>query len=146
MTGARTIRKELKLGILKKADGVQELAAAIGVEASILQATIGRWNALCDKGADDDFGRPPGTMVRLDTPPFVFGAVYPTVSNTQGGPVHNARQLIVDVCGKPTARLYAAGELGSSYGHLYLSGGNLAECFVTGWVAGREVAEQPPWR
>lgn len=138
--------KELELGILKKADSVKELAAMIGTDAPVLQATVERWNALCDKGADDDFGRPPGTMVRLDTPPFVFGAVYPTVSNTQGGPVHNARQQIVDVAGQPIARLYAAGELGSSYGHLYLSGGNIAECFVTGWIAGREAAGEQPWR
>ena len=50
-----------------------------------------------------------------------------------------------DVAGKPISRLYAAGELGSSFGHLYLSGGNIAECFVTGWVAGREAAREKPW-
>ena len=55
------------------------------------------------------------------------------------------RQQIVDTAGKPIPRLYAAGELGSSFGHLYLSGGNIAECFVTGWVAGREAATLAPW-
>ena len=49
-----------------------------------------------------------------------------------------------DVHGKPIARLYAAGELGSSFGHLYLSGGNIAECFVTGHVAGRGAASLAP--
>ena len=68
------------------------------------------------------------------------------MSNTQGGPVHNARQQIIDVDGEPIPRLFAAGELGSSFGHLYLSGGNIAECFVTGWVAGREAAALDPWR
>jgi len=137
--------KELKLGILKKADSIKELAAIIGTDAGVLQATIERWNALCDQGADADFGRPRGTMARLDTPPFVFGAVYPTVSNTQGGPVHNTRQQVIDVDGRAISRLYAAGELGSSYGHLYLSGGNIAECFVTGWIAGKEAAGREPW-
>lgn len=137
--------KELKNGILKKADSLEELGGVIGVDAGVLKATFDRWNALCDQGRDADFGRPPGTMVRLDTPPYVFGAVYPTVSNTQGGPVHNVRQEIVDVAGRAIPRLYAAGELGSSYGHLYLSGGNLAECFVTGWIAGREAAARSPW-
>ncbi|MBT5459219.1 MAG: hypothetical protein HOK82_21690, partial [Rhodospirillaceae bacterium] len=37
-------------------------------------------------------------------------------------------------------RLYAAGEMGSSFGHLYLAGGNIAECFVTGRIAGKEAA------
>jgi succinate dehydrogenase/fumarate reductase flavoprotein subunit len=36
--------------------------------------------------------------------------------------------------------LFAVGELGSSFGHLYMSGGNIAECFVTGRVAGRAAA------
>jgi len=137
--------KELKLGILKQANSLAELANMIGADAGVVQATFDRWNALCDKGVDTDLGRPHGTMARIDRPPFVFGAVYPTVSNTQGGPVHNVRQQIIDVAGHAIPRLYAAGELGSSYGHLYLSGGNLAECFVTGWVAGREAAAQNPW-
>jgi hypothetical protein len=132
--------KELKLGILKKADSIRELAAMIDVDAVVLAATIERWNKLYDSGADVDFGRPYGTMTRIDTPPFVFGAVYPTVSNTQGGPVHNIRQEIVDVAGQPIRRLYSAGELGSSYGHLYLSGGNLAEMlryWLDRWQGGR---------
>lgn len=83
--------------------------------------------------------------MKIDQPPYVFGQVWPTVSNTQGGPVHNANQQIIDVAGQPIPRLYAAGELGSSFGHLYLSGGNIAECFVTGWVAGREAAALEPW-
>ena len=52
---------------------------------------------------------------------------------------------IIRLYGKPIPRLYAAGELGSSFGHLYLSGGNIAECFVTGRIAGRNAALLPPW-
>jgi succinate dehydrogenase/fumarate reductase flavoprotein subunit len=46
---------------------------------------------------------------------------------------------------EPIARLYVAGELGSVFGHLYLSGGNLTECFVGGRTAGREAASHAPW-
>ena len=84
-------------------------------------------------------------MTRVDTPPFYFGEVWPVVSNTQGGPVHNARQQIINVYGEPIPRLYAAGELGSAFGHLYLSGGNLAECLVTGKIAGTEAAALASW-
>jgi succinate dehydrogenase/fumarate reductase flavoprotein subunit len=137
--------KELKLEILKKADTIGELAAMIGSDPVQLKQTLDRWNALCDRGNDDDYGRPTGTMVRIDQPPYVFGKVFPAVSNTQGGPVHNARQQIIDISGRAIPRLYAAGELGSSFGHLYLSGGNIAECYVTGWVAGREATGLAPW-
>jgi hypothetical protein len=138
-------RKEIALGILHQAATLEGLAAKIGADAATLTATVGRWNALCDQGADADFGRPRGTMMRIDTRPYCFGEVFPAVSNTQGGPVHNPKQQIVDTSGTPIARLYAAGELGSSFGHLYLSGGNIAECFVTGAVAGREAAALAPW-
>ena len=137
--------KELELKILRSAGTIAELAGMIGAKPAVLQATIDRWNALCDLGKDEDHGRPSGTMMRIDTPPFIFGQVWPTVSNTQGGPVHNAKQQIVNTAGQPISRLYAAGELGSSFGHLYLSGGNIAECFVTGQVAGREAAQLMPW-
>ena len=47
---------------------------------------------------------------------------------------------VIDVDGNAIPRLYAAGEMGSSFGHLYLAGGNIAECFVTGRIAGTEAA------
>jgi predicted oxidoreductase len=95
-------------------------------------------------GADEDFKRPPGAMMRIERPPFYGAPVWATVSNTQGGPVHDEQQRIIDAFGAPIPRLYAAGELGSSFGHLYLSGGNIAECFVTGRIAGRNAAEAEP--
>jgi hypothetical protein len=52
-------------------------------------------------------------------------------------PVHNAKQQILAPGGAPIPRLYAAGELGSSFGQLYLSGGNVTECLGPGRVAGR---------
>ena len=50
------------------------------------------------------------------------------------------KRQLADVNGEAIPRLYAAGEMGSSFGHLYLAGGNIAECFVTGRIAGKEVA------
>lgn len=132
--------QEIKNGILAQANSIAELAAAMSLDPAQLQASIDRWNEQCKNGNDVDFGRPEGTMMSIDAPPYIAGKVYPIVSNTQGGPVHNARQQIIDSAGNPVPRLYAAGELGSCFGHLYLSGGNIAECFVTGWVAGRETA------
>ena len=136
---------EVELGIIKKAKSVAELAQSLGVSAKTMQSTLDRWNALCAQQEDEDFGRPPKTMTKIDTPPYYFGEVWPVVSNTQGGPVHNARQQIMNVFGEPIPRLYAAGEMGSAFGYLYLSGGNLAECLVTGKIAGTGAAAMPNW-
>lgn len=124
---------------------VEELARIVGAELAVMQATLDRWNELCRRRRDLDFGRPPGTMTRIDTPPYYVGDVWPVVSNTQGGPVHNARSQIINSFGEPISRLYAAGELGSAMGYLYLSGANLTECLVTGKVAGAEAAALMPW-
>jgi len=135
--------KEVELGILKRADTLAGLAIQLRIDAQQFEKSIARWNALCDSGRDLDFERPAGSLTPIKTPPFYGAPVRPTLSNTQGGPVHDAEQRIIDVYGKPIPRLYSAGELGSSFGHLYLSGGNIAECIVTGRIAGRNAAGNP---
>lgn len=132
--------KEVELGFFRRFESWDELAAGIGVSPEVLRAEIEAWNAACEAGRDPAFGRRPDTMVPLREPPFYVGQVWPLVINTQGGPVRNARQQVLDPYGEPIPRLYAAGELGSVFGHLYLSGGNLAECMVGGRIAGREAA------
>ncbi len=134
--------KEVELGIIKCAQSLPELAQLLGINTGTFEQSIARWNALCARGGDADFERPAGSMTPIKTPPYYGAAVWPTLSNTQGGPVHDAQQRIIDVYGKPIPRLYSAGELGSSFGHLYLSGGNIAECIVTGRIAGCNVAQQ----
>jgi succinate dehydrogenase/fumarate reductase flavoprotein subunit len=136
--------REVASGILTRAESIAELAHAIGCGAAALEATVARWNALCAQRRDADYGRPPGSMLPLDTPPYYAGRVWPIVSNTQGGPMHDPRQRILDAFGEPIPRLFVAGELGSIFGHLYLSGGNLTECFVGGRIAGREAARMDP--
>jgi succinate dehydrogenase/fumarate reductase flavoprotein subunit len=137
--------REVELGIITRADTLEGLAIALGLDPEALAASIGRWNEQCASGADLDFGRPGGTMMPIVKPPFYGARVWATLSNTQGGPVHDARARVIDVFGAPIARLYAAGELGSAFGHLYISGGNIAECFVSGRIAGREAAALNPW-
>ena len=132
--------KEVESGILQRADTLTELAGLLGLDAAALEQSVARWNALCAKSIDDDFARPGGSMTPIKTPPFYGAPVWATLSNTQGGPVHDAEQRVIDVYGRPIPRLYAAGELGSSFGHLYMSGGNIAECFVTGRIAGKNAA------
>ena len=42
-----------------------ELAQAIGCEESVIQATLDRYNELCDKGVDEDFHKSGHNMVRV---------------------------------------------------------------------------------
>ena len=137
--------RELESRIITRADSIADLAAVMRVDAGILADTIAQWNAACDAGRDDVHGRPTPSMVKIAAPPFYFAEVYPVCSNTHGGPVHDADQRVLDGFGDPIPRLFAAGELGGVFGHLYISGGNLAECFVGGWTAGRNAAALSAW-
>ncbi len=135
--------REVESGILKRGQTIAELARILGLEPRNVEQSVARWNQQCAAANDDDFGRPNGAMVPVSTPPFYGAPVWPVVSNTQGGPVHDAEQRIIDVYGEPIPRLYAVGELGSAYGHLYMSGGNISECLITGRIAGINVAALP---
>ena len=136
---------EVERGILKVAHSTEELAALIGADPAALAASLARWNAACEQGSDEEYGRPPSSMLPIRKPPFFVGEVWPVVSNTQGGVAHDARQRVLDGYGAAIPRLYVAGEAGSLWGDLYLVGGNLAECFVSGRIAAAEASAAAPW-
>ena len=127
---------EVELGILRRYETVAAMAQGLGVPPAVLQDSLDRWNAAVRAGEDKDFGRPPGSMLEIKTPPFYVGEIHPFITNTQGGPVHDSQQRVLNTFAEPIPRLYEAGELGSIWGHLYLSGANLTECFITGRIAG----------
>ncbi len=137
--------REVENGILRAAHSVEELAGLIGARPADLEASLARWNAACESGHDEQYGRPPSSMLPLRKPPFLVGEVWPVVSNTQGGIAHDARQRVFNGYGEAIPRLYVAGEAGSLWGDLYLVGGNLAECFVSGRIAAAEVVAATDW-
>ena len=137
--------REVDAGMIQRFDTLDELARHLEIEPENLCETIGRWNEQCGSGRDRDFRRPPGTMVSIEHPPFYTIKIWPIITNTQGGPVHNALQQVVDPYNKSIPRLYAAGEMGSIFGHLYMLAGNNAECFIGGKIAGRNAAAEKPW-
>ena len=132
--------RSLDEAILITADTLDGLAGRLGLDPDAVRATVAEWNAACAAGRDAAFGRPPPSMTPVATPPFSAAPIWPIVSNTQGGPAHDEDQRVLDAFGAPIPNLYEAGEIGSVFGHLYLSGGNIAECFVGGLIAGEAAA------
>ena len=59
---------EVELGILQRAETVDGLARGLSVPRALLSATLERWNRGCDRKRDEDFGRPPPSMVSLFNP------------------------------------------------------------------------------
>ena len=127
--------------ILTRFDTLDALARAFGRDPAVLTAEVAAWNVLAVNGAPDRYGRRREGRAPVVIPPFSAAEVWPIVSNTQGGPAHDAKQRVIDAHGSPISGLWEAGEIGSVFGHIYMSGGNLAECFVGGRIAGRGAAE-----
>ncbi len=140
----------VKEGWIFKGDTLEELAANMkanrpcdtpseainGIDANNLKKTIDRWNELCEKGADPDFGRDPGHMLPIKEGPFYAVELCFSCINTQGGPARNAQCQTLTPFGETIPGLYNCGECGSYNGFLYTYG-NILEALTTGWVAVR---------
>ena len=133
---------EIAKGWIVAAPTVKELAARIGVDPAALTTTVASYNSMCADGADRDFGRPVDTLFSIERPPFYAATIWPTLLNTQGGPRRDAAARVIDVWGRPIARLYSAGELGSIWNRTYPGGGNVSEALAFGRVAGRNAAAE----
>jgi succinate dehydrogenase/fumarate reductase flavoprotein subunit len=135
---------EVARGWIHQCDSLQQLASRLGVSSETLQETVAAWNELCRLGRDLAFGRLPSSMCPIVEPPYYGVPVWPIITNTQGGPAHDAEQRVLDAFGRPIPGLYAAGELGSLYGSIYQLAGNITECFVGGRIAGHNAAVERP--
>ena len=134
---------EIAKGWIAVGATVAELAQNIGADPENLSHSITEHNRGYELHSDMD-GRPPRTLLPLNHPPFYAIRTFPCLLNTQGGPVRDSRALVLDPFGAPIRRLYSAGELGSLWGFLYQSAGNLGECLAFGRIAGRNAAAETP--
>lgn len=136
-------RQEIARGWIVQAPTVKELAQKLSLNPDALVKTVRAYNLHCRRGEDAEFGRKPAGLVPLATPPYCAVRLWPGGPTTHGGPRRNARAQVVNVWGNPIPGLYAAGEMGSVYGMLYIApGGFLAECLAFGRLAGENAAQE----
>lgn len=144
-TWSKNNNNEVQKGWITKAGSIDELAKAIGLDQDILMKTVERFNAMAEKGNDDDFGRPAKLMQPIVKPPFYAIEIVPGIITTTGGGRRNGRAQVLTPDHKPIPRLYEAGELGSIFSNLYQNGSFLVECMVFGRIAAREALGLQPW-
>jgi len=132
---------EIGRGWIATARDPVELSRGLGLDsAQQLERTLAGYNDACKTG-NEEFGRSRETLVKLDG--RLYGVpLWPCLLNTQGGPKRNSRCQVLSPWGNPIKRLYGAGELGSIWGFLYQSGGNLGECLGLGRMAGQYAASE----
>ena len=121
----------------------RDLARRIGADPSVLERSVERYNAACAAGTDDDFGRDRATLVPLLHPPFYAWTWGPNAVYTCGGPVKDEHARVVDARGMPIPRLYAAGEVSSTYSWVNAWGQMVGDAMAFGRIAGRGAAAEP---
>lgn len=123
---------------------VEELAEAIGCDAGTLQATLDRYNELCEAGADEDFGKSSQNMIKIDTPPFYAFDEGPANLSTVNGLRTTWKSEVLDEDGQVIPGLYASGNVsGSMFSDTYthhLAGVSLGRCVTFGYLLGRRLA------
>lgn len=136
----------VEAGTAYEASSVSELAEKIGADPAVLQATLDRYNELCAKGVDDDFGKDAAALKPID----LSGKLYAirltfNCAGTTGGPRTNTSAQVLDKSGAPISGLYAAGEVasGSFFANEYPGSGAAIQCYTTfGRIAGQNSAKE----
>ena len=141
---AEEVERCVERGEYFKGETLEELAAAIGVPAENLKATVERYNELCDKGDDVDFGVPERFLSPVKNGPFYACKISAFLLSLPYG-------LHVDensqVCGEddePIGGLFAVGSVqGDFYANSYpvtIPGSNHGRSVCFGRLVGMALA------
>lgn len=106
-------------GMLYRADTLEELAEAVGVDAGNLVSSVTAWNTMLETGEDPEFGRRVFDMVGpVTTPPFYCSPATYAVhdSGTCAGVIVDEHNAALRESGEPIAGLYCVGELVNDHG------------------------------
>ncbi|WP_227979101.1 FAD-binding protein [Nocardia spumae] len=126
----------VRAGLRHSAATLEELAEAIGVPPQALVDTVERFNALADRGVDEDFGRGDeaydrsftegkSPLIPIRKGPFHAAAFGISDLGTKGGLRTDGAGRVLDESGTPIAGLYAAGNtMAAVSGTVYPGGGN----------------------
>jgi 3-oxosteroid 1-dehydrogenase len=115
---------------IETADSLARLAARLGVDPTVLPATVARWNRHCRAGHDPDFSRGGNHYDRYygdprlsETPnlgtiersPFYAAPILSGTIGSKGGPVTTEDGVIIDLQGRPQNGWYAVGNASATW-------------------------------
>ncbi len=99
---------EVEEGYIFKADTIEELAEAIGLDPEVLAQTVADYNDAMANGTDE-LGRTNGQPIQ--DAPFYAGRVIAVSPDTAGGVTVNTKLQVTNVFGEPIPGLYAVGNM-----------------------------------
>lgn len=142
--GNERIDEGIELGTAFKAESIEELAEKAGLDPDQLVKTVEAYNAACELGEDDEFGKPAEFMVPIEGPEYYALMMNMTSSGTIGGLVVDELGKVLTEDGEVIENLYAVGELANEallYKGYPGSGTSIMLCLYQGRVAGADAAK-----
>ena len=138
-----TINNMIATGHVTAGETVEELAAATGMDAAKLQASIDTYNAVVAGEMEDPFGFEANNSAdaQMTEGPWYACRKVPTVHHTMGGIHINVCAEVCDASGSPIPGLFAAGECtGGIHGSNRLGGNAICDIMTFGRNAGVHAA------
>jgi urocanate reductase len=128
-------------GVLARGS-LEECSTFFGLPASVLGASIERFNLMAAEGHDADHGR--DSLKPLDDGPYIVFSSVVSVHHTMGGVRIDDGARVLDREGRRIPGLFAAGEVtGGIHGKNRLGSAALADGVVFGRIAARSAAGEP---
>jgi fumarate reductase flavoprotein subunit len=123
-----------------KADTIEGVAKAAGINPRGLAETVARYNAFVEAGADKDFGKQ-RFRGKIQKPPFYAVPQWPAIHHTMGGLEITTKAEALDREGSVIPGLFCAGEVaGGVHGGDRLGSCAVTDCIVMGRIAGKNAA------
>lgn len=137
----KAVEKYVTANIVEEGATIEELAAKINVDPTVLAATLTEWNGAVAAGSDTGFERATGMDHDLTTAPYYAIKIAPGVHHTMGGVKINPSCEVISAEGEVIPGLYAAGEVtGGIHGGNRIGGNAVTDIVVFGRIAGQSAA------
>ena len=129
-----------------RADTIEELAEKLGLPVEKTVETFNRYNELCEKGEDEDFGKPAKYLHAFKTAPFWGIRRHIRCSSITAGVLSDEYGRVTTEDGEVIKGLYAVGNLGGQfYGApdypFFHPGLSLGHAVTFGYIAGEHAAQ-----
>ena len=141
-TDAATVEAWLEKGYGYKADTIEGLAEACGMDAATLKATVNTYNNVIDTQGEDAFGRPLEKMTKIEQGPFYAFQFHAISIGSLMGLKVNENCQIINADGNVVPGLYAVGDMslgGNGLSGYYLGGVGLCNAIGSGRIAGEHI-------
>ena len=127
---------------LHRADTLEELASMLDIPYKKMKESVDRYNELCEKGYDEDFGKPSKYLHKIEKAPFWGARKHIRVSSEVSGVNVNEFAQALNSDGQPIEGLYCVGNLGGNfYGGadypFHQTGLSLGKCYTFGMIAAK---------